>query len=219
MKTLSLIVHTILIAALLSGCAHQQPKAPLISQDWPLHQAQLLAHPNWQAIGKLAVKVPNDGGSANLNWVQTGKIYQISLNGPFGAGKLDINGEPGSVTLLEAGEPPQTAKTAEELIRKTTGWTIPVTQLAFWVRGLPEPNTRVVGFSPNPQGLIGVLEQLGWKITYGDYLNVPLNPQSNDTPNGSETLAMPGRIVAEYKDVRLTLVIREWRLPAQDKSE
>ena len=211
MKTLSLIARCILVALLVSGCAHQQPKAPLISQDWPKHQAQLLSLPNWQAIGKLAVKVPNDGGSANLQWIQTGKSYQISLNGPFGAGKLDINGEPGSVTLAEAGQPPQTAKTAEELIKRTTGWTIPVTQLAFWVRGLPEPNTKVVGFSPNPQGLIGVLEQLGWRVTYGDYLNVPLNLQNPDNPNENQTLSMPGRIVAEYKDVRLTLVIREWR--------
>ena len=185
----------------LSGCSHQQPKAPLISQNWPNHKEKVESIANWQAVGKLAVKVPNDGGSASLKWIQTGAEYQIELNGPFGSGKVTINGLPTSVTLSEAGQPPQTAKTAEELIRKNTGWNIPVTQLAFWVRGLPDPKTKVTHFSPNAQGLIGELEQLGWKVSYGDYLNATISESS---------IPMPGRIVAEYKDVRLTLVVREW---------
>jgi outer membrane lipoprotein LolB len=110
--------------------------------------------------------------------------------------------------LTEAGQPPQTAKTAEELIRKNSGWTIPVTQLAFWVRGLPDPNSKVTRFMPNAQGLIGELEQLGWKVTYGDYLNVA---------TATNNIAMPGRIVAEYKDVRLTLVVREWLFETEAK--
>ena len=195
------IVRLLLISLLLSGCAHKLPKAPLISEDWPKHQAQVEAIKNWQATGKLAVKVPNGGESANLKWLQTGKAYQIDLNGPFGSGKLTINGLPNKVTLTEAGQAPQAAKTAEELIRKSSGWNIPVTQLAFWVRGLPDPNTNITRFTPNAQGLLGELEQLGWKVSYGDYLSVA---------TATEPIAMPGRIVAEFKDVRLTLVVREW---------
>lgn len=191
----------ILIGILISGCTHRQPKAPLISQNWVDHKSKVEAINNWQATGKLAVKVPNDGGSANLKWLQTGSAYQIDLNGPFGSGKVTINGLPNSVTLSEAGQTPQPAKTAEELIRKNTGWNIPVTQLAFWVRGLPDPNSKVTHFTPNAQGLIGELEQLGWKVSYGEYISV-------NTP--TNTIPMPGRIIAEYKDVRLTLVVREW---------
>lgn len=207
MKTLLKIIA---LGLLLSGCAHKAVKAPLISEDWPQHKAQVEAQNHWQALGKLAVKVPNDGGSANLQWQQTGNQYEIDLKGPFGSGKLNISGKPGNVTLTEAGQPPQSAKTAEELIRKNTGWTIPVTQLAWWVRGLPDPSSKVTGFTPNAQGLIATLEQQGWTLTYGDYL-------MSTSPQGQ--LAMPGRIVAEYKDVRLTLVVREWNLgqpaPAQ----
>ena len=200
----------VLSGAALSGCSHQQPKAPLISQDWPNHKDKVESIVNWQAVGKIAVKVPKDGGSANLKWLQTGEAYQIELNGPFGSGKVTIEGLPTSVTLSEAGQPPQTAKTAEELIRKNSGWNIPVAQLAFWVRGLPDPKTKVTHFTPNAQGLIGELEQLGWKVSYGDYLNV--NTSANSIP-------MPGRIVAEYKDVRLTLVVREWSLGVTSQSQ
>lgn len=198
---LKLWLPVVLAGLVLSSCTHQQPKAPLISQNWADHKNQVEAMSNWQAVGKLAVKVPNDGGSANLKWLQTGSAYQIDLNGPFGSGKVTINGQPNAVSLNEAGQPPQTAKTAEELIRKNSGWNIPVTQLAYWVRGLPDPNSKVVRFTPNAQGLIGELEQLGWKVSYGDYLSV--NTSANALP-------MPGRIIAEYKDVRLTLVVREW---------
>ena len=192
-----------IVAALLSGCAHQLPKAPLISEDWPKHQAQVEAFKQWQATGKLAVKVPNDGGSMSLRWQQQADAFHIDFNGPFGQNILSIAGGANQVTLSEPGKDPISAKTAEELIRRNTGWTIPVTQLAFWVRGLPAPNAKVTRFAPNAQGLIGELEQLDWKVTYGDYLSVV---------NGADTIAMPGRITAEFKDMRLTLAIREWQL-------
>jgi len=198
----------ITISWLLLGCATKpiNPKAPLISANWPEHQAQIEAAQHWQAVGKLGVKVPNDGGSANLRWQQTLSDYQIDLNGPFGQGKMSITGSPSKVTLTEGGNPPQTAKSAEELIRKNTGWTIPVPQLSYWVRGLPAPSSKITRFAPNAQGLLGELEQLGWTVTYGDYLSV-----------GDQQLALPGRIQAVFNDIRLTLVIREWTLePAHE---
>jgi outer membrane lipoprotein LolB len=206
MKVLSLSrIALLAIALFISGCAHKLPKAPLISEDWPQHQAQVDAIKHWQAIGKLAVKVPNDGGNMSLRWQQEPSSFQIDFTAPFGQNLLAIAGDANRVTLSEPGKEPLTAKTAEELIRKNTGWTIPVAQLAYWVRGLPAPTAKVTHFTPTPQGLIGELEQLGWKITYGDYLSVV---------NGTETIAMPGRIIAEFKDIRLTLAIREWRLGA-----
>ena len=197
------LLRLLIVALLLSGCAHQLPKAPLISEDWPRHQAQVEAFKHWQATGKLAVKVPNGGGSMSLRWQHEPDGFHIDFNGPFGQNILSITGEPNHVILSEPGKDSISAKTAEELIRRNTGWTIPVTQLAFWVRGLPAPNAKVTRFAPNAQGLIGELEQLGWKVSYGDYLSVA---------NGAETIAMPGRIIAEFKDMRLTLAIREWQL-------
>jgi outer membrane lipoprotein LolB len=197
------LLHVLLISLVLSGCAHKLPKAPLISEDWPKHQAQVEALRTWQATGKLGVKVPNDGGSMSLRWQQRPQQFTIDFTGPFGQNILNIAGQTNQVTLSEPGKAPITAKTAEELIRKNTGWTIPVTQLAFWVRGLPAPTAKVTHFTSNAQGLIGELEQLGWKVTYGDYLRVT---------TGADTLAMPGRITAEFKDMRLTLVIREWQM-------
>ena len=204
--TYRLLLASVLLSFLVAGCANQPRKLtnPVISQDWPQHETRVQAISQWQALGKLGVKVPNDGGSANLNWQQHDQHFQIDLNGPLGQGRMSIAGAPGQVTFSEGGNAPQNAKTAEELITKNTGWTIPVTQLAWWVRGLPEPQTKITRFETNNLGLIGELEQMGWKLTYGDYLNVQ-NAQGEPIP-------MPGRIVAEFKDIKLTLVIREWKL-------
>ncbi len=196
----------VLLVLLLSGCAQQPHKVftPLISQNWPQHQAQVQAINIWKATGKLAVKTPDDGGSVTLRWQQQNAEYYIDLNGPFGQGNISIEGAPGHVTFSGGDKPSQSAKTAEELLLKNTGWNIPLTQLAYWVRGLPDPSTKLSHFTPNAQGLIGELEQAGWKISYGDYIN---------TQSSSEVIAMPSRITAEYnKEIRLTLLIRAWQL-------
>ena len=201
-------LHTFVIAAIIfvSGCAqHPQKIQPLINtEDWGKHQAQVLATKDWQAIGKLGVKVPHDGGSASIHWQQYGSEYQIYLNGPMGLGKIIINGKRDEVTLLQGSNPPQHAKTAEELILKNTGWNIPVTQLAYWARGLPAPKAKVAHYTFNEQGLLSELDQAGWIITYSDYQ--PIADKSN------LTTVLPGRITAEFKDVRLTVIIREWQL-------
>ena len=204
MRTFSLCSLWLLFV-LLSGCA-TTPK-PLLTEDWQEHTRQLSTLNKWQAVGKLAVKVPNNGGSMGIRWGQEPTQFNIDFSGPFGQNLLTISGNDKLVTLNEPNHAPINAKTAEELIHRNTGWIIPVAQLAFWVRGLPDPTNRIGKFQPNTQGLIETLEQSGWKISYSEYMSVT---------SGSETLAMPKRIVAEYKEIRLTLAIREWLLePAQ----
>jgi outer membrane lipoprotein LolB len=187
----------------LSGCSQLAHKDPVQTTDWQLHKTQVQNITQWQILGKLGVKVPNDGSSANLQWHHAPQNYQIDLSGPFGSGKMTIISKDNQVSLTEAGSTPRIAPTAEELIRKTTGWNIPVAQLAYWVKGIPAPNAKVKDMAFNTEGLISEMEQLGWKITYGSYLSVA-------TP--SAPIALPNRIVAEFNDIRLTLVIREWNI-------
>lgn len=199
--TLSLL-RLLCIGLLLSGCAHKAPR-PLLSEDWQSHVKQLLPLQKWQLTGKLAVKVPNDGGSMSLLWQQQPNEFNLNFSGPFGQNLLSIQSQGKTVTLSEPDHAPITAGTAEELIRRNTGWHIPVSQLAYWVRGLPDPTARVRTFETNSQGLPAQIEQLDWKITYNEYMSVT-------TSTGIVT--MPKRIIAEYKDIRLTMAIREWQM-------
>lgn len=184
----------------LSGCVHRAPQ-PI--DDWSQHQARIQKLSHWQLTGKLGVRIPGDNGSASLRWKNAAKAFSLDLSGPFGQGRLLIEGKPGRVTLQQAGEAPLTADSAEELILQTTGWTLPVTQLAYWVRGVPAPGQPVVHLEQDDSGLLSSLKQAGWHIQYTNYSTAILN---------KKPVQLPGRITAEYGDVRLTLIIRQWQL-------
>lgn len=197
-------VPALALLLLLTGCASQ----PLLtSGSWNERQAQLEQINDWRLTGKLGVRIPGDNGSATLRWRQASHDYTIDLSGPLGSGRLLIEGQPGNVTLHQGGEPPLTARTAEELIFLSTNWTIPVTHLTWWVRALPAPRQKVTHWETNDQGHITTLEQAGWRLHYSQYQAVA-NPAGN--------LMMPGRIIAEYGDIRLTLIIRDWQLGAAE---
>ncbi|MCE3252133.1 MAG: outer rane lipoprotein LolB [Cellvibrio sp.] len=196
----------ILLALLLaSGCAHRYLTPP---QDVLEHQRQVQAVSDWQLTGKLGIRTTADSGSATVKWMQQLASYQINLSGPLGQKRMIITGNADKVRLEQTGEPAQEAKTAEALIKKSAGWTLPVAQLAYWVRGVPAPKLRITHLQQNENGLIDQLAQGGWNISYSNYRDQTFN---------SAVLPLPGKITAEYKDVRLVLVIREWHLGAANE--
>ena len=198
----------LLLALFVSGCAHRTTLTP--PQDVIEHQRQLQAINAWQLTGKLGIRTANDSGSASVKWAQQLTTYQINLSGPLGQKSMIITGTPEKVRLEQTGAPAQEAKTAEALIKKTAGWTLPVTHLAYWVRGVPAPKLRITQLQQNDSGLIAQLVQGDWHINYSNYRDQHFN---------GITLPLPGKITAEYNDVRLTLVIRQWHLGAQDNTQ
>lgn len=189
-----------LLLLLTVGCAHRTPLAPT---DWDSQQSQLERIYHWQVKGKLGVRIPGDNGSANLHWQQQGDEFSLDLAGPLGSRRVSIQGHPGEVSLRESGGDVRSASSAEDLILQSLGWTLPVSHLSYWVRGLPAPKQRIHHREYNDSRRLSLLEQAGWRIHYSNY-------QSVSHVQGE--LALPGKIVAEYKEVRLTLVIRDWQL-------
>ncbi|HCS66540.1 MAG TPA: outer membrane lipoprotein LolB [Cellvibrio sp.] len=197
------VSRLLFLTLLLGGCVHKGLLTP--PQDVLEHQRQVQAIGDWQLTGKLGLRTAVDSGSASVKWVQQIANYQINLSGPLGQKSMIITGTPDKVRLEQTGEPAQEAKTAEALIKKSAGWTLPVAQLAYWVRGVPAPKLRITQLQQNENGLIAQLIQGGWSINYSNY--------RDQTFNGV-ILPLPGKITAEYKDVRLVLVIRNWQLGA-----
>lgn len=194
-------VLCLLAALFMLGCASQRGLTP--PANLQAHQQQLEAIQHWQINGKLGIRSPAENGSASLKWQQKPGHYQINLAGPLGQKRLQISGTPKHVTLTQAGQPPLSAKSAEALIKKAAGWTLPVAQLNYWVRGLPAPKAPITALNLSPEGLISELQQAGWSISYSNY---------QDHPHAGGTLALPGKIQAQHRDLRLTLIIRSWQL-------
>ena len=57
-----------------------------------------------------------------FTWVQQQEEFDIELTGILGAGKTQISGTPGQVTLNSAKTGLIKAATAEELLQRATGW-------------------------------------------------------------------------------------------------
>lgn len=184
-----------------AGCAHTPNLTPPPNLQAHLAQVEQIQH--WQINGKLGIRSTQESGTATIKWQQTPESFFINLSGPLGQKRIEIEGTPQQVELRQNGQPPLKANNAESLIKKVAGWHLPISQLTYWIRGIPAPNLRITRLEQNNLGLISLIQQADWIIAYSNYQDQHLNGQ---------TLVLPGKIIAEYKDIRLTLIIRNWEI-------
>lgn len=164
---------------------------------WQQHQQQVSRLDAWDINGKLAVRSPAQSGSGVLFWLQRQDYFDIRVTGPLGQGATRLTGRPGDIRLTT----PQfslEAASAEELMDSQLGWSLPVNNLLWWVRGLPAPDsTYQLQLSDN--SLAHRLEQDGWQLEYVRYQTLE---------NGSQ---LPERIQLQGPHLQLTLLIKQWQ--------
>lgn len=183
---------------LLAGCAAQAPmeEGGRLAGQWERQQADVEAFDTWTLIGKAGLRTPQESQSANLDWSQHPHYFRMLISGPFGGGRSVLEGREGRFSLT-TGEGRFEAETPEALMEEQLGWSLPVSAMPDWVRGLPgdhasyQLETDELGFPLH-------LEQDGWEIDYRDW-------------NEVEGMWLPRRLVMNYDDVRITLVVNEWR--------
>ena len=204
-----------LLALLPPACATLPPPAPLPATVPPTAEAlqaldrreqALRATPDWSLSGRIAVVSGRQGGSGRIDWHQHGERYDISLAAPVTRQSWRLTGGPGGARLdgLEGG--PRSGPDAEALLREATGWDIPVTRLADWVRAVGLDGAEV-GYSAD--GLPAVVRQ-DWRLDYGGWADAAL---------GDGQVRMPARVAAEKGTARVRLVVDGWQLGAAAPSD
>ena len=187
--------------ALLSGCAgltsHEALEGQGDEQTWKTHKQQLSELDAWQIDGKVGIRAPRDSGSGTLFWLQRQDYFDIRLSGPLGRGATRLTGRPDAVTLEIAGQGRYQADSPEALVERQLGWQLPVSNLLWWVRGLPAPDSRS-RLSLDGASRLARLEQDGWQVNYLAYRN-------------EDGYALPERIRLEGRDLQVTLVIKDWQ--------
>ena len=186
---------------LLAGCAGFGPRESVEgsgnSQDWATHKEQVSEIDGWQISGKVGIRAPRDSGSGTLFWLQRQGYYDIRLSGPLGRGATRLTGRPDAVALEVAGQGRFEADSPEALVQSQLGWQLPVSNLLWWVRGLPAPDSRS-RLSLDGQSRLAMLQQDGWDVEYLGY----------SEENG---FALPARIKLSGRDLQITLVIKDWQ--------
>src|SRR5262252_8212869 len=94
-----LLVATFVVA--LASCRTvpvRQP--PAQAQIWETRRPQLQALERFELKGRVAVATGNDGFNARLRWTQDGNQTHMSLDGPLGAGGVQVNSNGSAVSIV-----------------------------------------------------------------------------------------------------------------------
>ncbi|MWJ27706.1 lipoprotein localization protein LolB [Halomonas sp. ZH2S] len=196
--TFSRLLLPALAVMLLAGCA--APGAPLEGErqrgQWEAQQPALERLDTWGLIGKVGLRTPEESTSANLDWNQYPHYFRMLISGPFGGGRSVLEGREGRYSLTTS-EGRFEAETPEALMEAQLGWSLPVDAMPDWVRGLPGDHASY-RLETDELGFPSHLQQDGWEIDYRDWERF-------------DDLWLPRRMVLNYDDLRITLVINQWR--------
>ena len=189
------------LTLLMAGCAGLSPQESVEGtgnpEDWNNHKAHIAQIDGWQISGKIGIQAPQDSGSGTLFWLQRQDYFDIRLSGPLGRGATRLTGRPDAVALEVAGQGRFEAESPEALVESQLGWQLPVSNLLWWVRGLPAPDSRS-RISLGSHGRLANLQQDGWDVQYLSYAD-------------EDGYALPSRIKLAGRDLQITLVVKDWQ--------
>ena len=186
----------------LAGCAALTPgpeeQATPTGADWRRHASRVATLDTWFLKGRIALSTREDSWSATLHWRQQAGHYNLRVLAPLGQGSVELQGGDGEPIVLTTSENRRfSAADAESLMQQQLGWSVPVEGLRYWVRGLPAPGGDITAATPDRQGRIRSLEQMGWQIEFTDYVEA-LNRE------------LPRRMEMVNDQLELKLVVQSW---------
>jgi len=180
---------------LLAGCVALRP-APRVA--WPERRSALQSLPGFSLRGRLAVTVSGEGFSAGLRWSQRGEVASIDLVAPVGLGAAHIEQSGTAIVFttskgarLENGE-------AGAALQRELGFEPPLASLRYWLLGTGDPGWPAEETLDGEQRLARLVQD-GWTVDYQDYRR-------------TGTAWLPRRISLRRADVRVRLLVQEWRL-------
>lgn len=197
-----LSLPALLLIILVSGCATapKEPELPLELRQslWENRHKQLQQVNQWELMGRLGLRVPDQSGSMSVEWLQNRQNFTVYLDGPLGQSLAKIERSDQGI-VVEADGRRYEGRTPEALLYDITGWQLPVSYLRFWVQGMPVPDIQAGSMKLDNRGQLSHLQQAGWTIEYLEY--------QNQSP-----VSLPGRIRVVRDNVQMTLVARRWQV-------
>jgi outer membrane lipoprotein LolB len=190
----------VLVVALFAGCRTvplQQPGTA--AQPWDVTRPALQGHDHFDLKGRVAVAAGKDGFSASLRWNQAGSRSQVSLEGPLGAGAVQITTDGNNLSILNSHGDHLDSDAARADLEARLGFDPPLASMRYWILGVPDPSTPAKETVDPQQQRLQSLRQDGWQVDYTSYM-----------PNGSGWL--PSRLTVQREGVRVRVVVDGWTL-------
>ena len=194
------IIPAILLLAISLSACMQAPVENRIIPSWDARMDELMGMETWNLKGRIAVRTRDESGSGSLHWAQRRDEYDLRVIAPFSGGVYELSGTAGTVSLRAPDNSVLQAGDAESLLQQAAGWRFPVSEMVFWIRGLPAPSLQVDRLLLDGENRVSELSQGGWSIRYKRY-------------TGVGGVSMPARLDLENGEVSVRLSVREWNLP------
>jgi outer membrane lipoprotein LolB len=195
MSKIMKLTIVIILTGLLCGCTSQIPSKHY-SLSWQDRQQQLRKLHDWQINGYMYIQAPQRNFAAFLNWEQQQNNYTIYISGPLGIGSVKIYGKPGIFTLQTADGKKFTAITPEQLVKQQLGWELPISNMYYWIRGIPVPRKQATNYLDNYNHLTE-LHQQGWQIYYANYIRI-------------SNIDLPETIILYYPKLNVKIIVNKW---------
>jgi len=154
----------------------------------------------WNIKGRISVISTEDSWNGTLNWSQDSDNYEIRIIGPLGQGSLHIKGDKNTVTLQTSDKKkPVTAPSAEALLEKQMGWQMPVSELKYWVKAIPNPHGNFKDAKFDKLGRPVSFTQSGWFVQFFKYQKF-------------KGFDMPRKVYLENDRFKIKMIIKRWEL-------
>lgn len=182
-------------AATLASC-HTVPVHQPAAQSWEARRPQLQALDQFELKGRVAVAAGGEGFNARLRWTQNGKQTRMSLDGPLGAGGVQVTSDGSAVSIVTSRGEHLDNDAARAELTSRLGFDPPLDSLRYWILGVPEPGPPAQE-SLDPQQRLATLQQNGWQVEYTGYTSV----------SGQW---LPARLTLQRGGVRLRVIVDGW---------
>ena len=123
--------------------------------------------------GKLAISQfsvnGSDGGNGRFQWHQENEVLDFHLSAPLSNQTWRLQGLPGAYTLTDSKGIASQNASAEQLIENASGWSLPVSELRYWVLGLPTGYVSNASIARYADGTLKQFTERGWQVDYQSY--------------------------------------------------
>jgi outer membrane lipoprotein LolB len=198
---LLLLLLSLLGLVSMQGCANLQTNMPAPqnqASSWDTRAQTLANLQKWNLSGQVAIRNSKDNITASLHWEQQRQNYTLDFFGPLGSNSFKLTGGAGKVALQNPRGQVFYAASPEILLAQQTGWRLPVSNLYYWIRGLPVPGMPAQKQFDAYHHLVE-LSQDGWKIQFLRYTAV-------------NQLDLPNKIFISSTDLSVKIIISQWSL-------
>jgi outer membrane lipoprotein LolB len=185
----------VIVAVTLASCRTVPVHEPA-AQTWEARRPQLQARERFELKGRVAVATGSEGFNARLRWTQNGKQTHMSLDGPLGAGGVQVTSDGTAVSVVTSHGDRLENNAARAELSNRLGFDPPLGSLRYWILGVPEPG-HPAQESLDAQQRLATLQQDGWQIAYTDYISV-----------SGEWL--PAKLTLQREGVRLRVIVDGW---------